>query len=81
MKGDPGPGGGGRRGGPEGLGAYLRFLHLGTQMAILLVLGVFGGLWLDGRMGSSPTFTVIGAVGGIAVGMAVVIRAVGGKGS
>ena len=75
----PGPGDeGGRRGG-DGYRSYLRFIHLGTQMAILLVLGVFGGIWLDGRCGSSPAFTLAGSVLGIGLGMAVVIREVGGR--
>ncbi len=81
--GDPGPGGEdeGRPGGPSGFRAYLRFVHLGTQMAIILLLGVFGGLWLDGRTGSSPAFTILGAVAGIGLGMAIVIREAGGKGA
>jgi F0F1-type ATP synthase assembly protein I len=66
--------------GPErgGTGGYLRFLHLGTQLAITLVLGVFGGRWLDGRWGTGPWLTVVGALAGIAVGMAVLIREVEG---
>ena len=68
----------GRRGGDGGR-SYLRFIHLGTQMAILLVGGVFGGLWLDGKYRSSPAFTLAGSVLGIGLGMAVVIREVGGR--
>jgi len=79
VKGDPGPEEGNRGGGPDRLRTYLRFLHLGTQMAMLLVLGVFGGVWLDGRLGSRPAFTVVGSVLGIGLGMAVVIRETGKK--
>jgi len=71
----PGEGEGGR--GPDGLRSYLRFLHLGTQLTILLLLGVFGGIWLDGVAGASPAFTVVGSVLGIGLGMAVVIRETG----
>lgn len=63
--------------GPGGYGPYLRYLHLGTQMAVVLLLGVFGGRWLDGEWGSSPAFTVVGSLLGIGLGMAVVIREVG----
>jgi len=63
--------------GAEGLPGYLRFLHLGWQMALILILGVFGGIWLDGRLGSGPAFTVVGSVLGIGLGMAVVIRETG----
>ena len=81
MKGDPGPEEGKRQGGAAGLRGYLRYLHLGTQMALILVLGVFGGVWLDGKLGASPAFTVVGSVLGIGLGMAVVIRETGRKGS
>lgn len=77
MKDDPGPSGGDRRGGD--VRSYLRYLHLGTQMALALVAGVFGGIWLDGRTGAAPAFTVVGSVLGIGLGMAVVIRETGGK--
>jgi len=79
LKRDRGPGSdaGGR--GPGGLGPYLRYLHLGTQMTILLLLGVFGGKWLDGKVGTSPALTVVGSVLGIGLGMAVVILEVGRK--
>lgn len=76
MTGAP-PGDGER--GPERLREYLRFVHLGTQMALILLLGVFGGIWLDGRTGSGSAFTVVGSVLGIGLGMAVVIRSVGRK--
>lgn len=79
MKGDRGQGDGqkGRR--AAGFRAYLRHLHLGTQLALLLVLGVFGGIWLDGKLGWSPALTLVGAFLGIGLGMAVVIRDVNRK--
>lgn len=61
---------------PDGLQGYLRFLHLGWQIVLTLLLGVFGGRWLDGRLGTTPVLTVAGAVLGIGLGMAVVIREV-----
>jgi ATP synthase protein I len=70
---DDGEGNSGRNG-PRG---YLRYFHLGTQMAVTIVLGVFGGMWLDGRWGTSPILTVVGSVLGIGLGMGVVIREVG----
>ena len=71
------PGDGGRKGGPEGLRGYLRYLHLGTQMAITISLGVLGGWWLDGRFGTTPVFLVAGSLLGVVLGMGVVILAVG----
>jgi ATP synthase protein I len=71
------PGDGGRDAGPEGLRGYLRYLHLGTQMALTIGLGVFGGIWLDGKFGTTPVLTVSGSLLGIGLGMGVVILAVG----
>ncbi len=75
------PGGEEGERGPEQLRGYLRFLHLGWQMALSLLIGVFGGVWLDGKLGSGSVFTVVGSVLGIGLGMAVVIREVGRKDS
>ena len=71
------PDDGDRSRGGDGARSYLRYLHLGTQLAVTLLLGVFGGRWLDGRWGTSPTWTVVGSVLGIGLGMAVVIREAG----
>ena len=71
------PGDGERNRGKDGLRGYLRFVHLGTQLALTIVLGVFGGIWLDGRWGTSPIFSVVGSVLGIGLGMGVVIREAG----
>lgn len=76
MKGNR-PGDGERNRGKDGLRGYLRFVHLGTQLAFTIVLGVFGGIWLDGRWGTSPIFSVVGSVLGIGLGMGVVIREAG----
>ncbi len=79
MGGRPGDGGEdrGKDGGPEGYRAYLRFVHLGTQIALTIVLGVFGGLWLDRTVESSPVFTVAGSLLGIVFGLGAVILEVG----
>ena len=76
MKGN-GPGDGERNRGQDGPRGYLRFVHLGTQLALTIVLGVFGGIWLDGRWGTSPIFSIVGSVLGIGLGMGVVIREAG----
>ena len=73
----PGSGGGGRKGGSGDDGSYRGQLHLGAQIAIALILGLYAGDWLDARTGWSPFFTLAGTVLGIALGMAVVIREVG----
>jgi F0F1-type ATP synthase assembly protein I len=67
----------GKDDGPDGDRAYLRFVPLGTQIALTIVLGVFGGLWLDRQAGSSPAFTVVGSLLGIFLGLGAVILEVG----
>ena len=71
------PGGGGAGRGPSGPRSQFRHLHLGAQIAIALVLGLFAGDWLDRRTGWAPVFTLAGTALGIALGMASVIREVG----
>ena len=43
----------------------LGLLGLGWAVAICLVAGVLGGLWLDGRFGTSPLLTGVGTVVGL----------------
>jgi hypothetical protein len=43
----------------------IALLGLGWAIALSLVLGLLGGLWLDGQLGTSPWLTI----GGIALGL------------
>ena len=40
----------------------MRLLGLGWYVAIAIVLGIAGGIWLDNRMGTLPLFTLIGVL-------------------
>ena len=42
------------------LPAGLRLLGLGWYVAICIVLGILGGLWLDDKTGKIPLFTLLG---------------------
>jgi F0F1-type ATP synthase assembly protein I len=42
-----------------------RLMTIGLEMA----LPAAGGYWLDGRIGTSPVFVILGAMLGFAVGM------------
>src|SRR5687768_2615786 len=46
------------------VGSELRYAGMGLQM--VLVIGFFGGIgwWLDGRLGTLPLLTILGAMGG-----------------
>ena len=41
---------------------WLRYTHLGLQYCLILLLFVFGGQWLDGRMGTEPWLMLTGAL-------------------
>lgn len=42
-----------------------QLLGLGWYVAICVTAGVAGGLWLDGRLGVKPLFTLLGVLLGI----------------
>lgn len=40
----------------------VRLLGLGWYVAIAIILGIAGGIWLDNRMGTLPLFTLLGVL-------------------
>jgi len=48
-------------------GAALRFIGVGWFIAISILLGVFGGLWLDNKFGTEPILVIVGLVLGVVV--------------
>jgi F0F1-type ATP synthase assembly protein I len=49
----------------DGWKAAFRVLGMGWYVAIAIVLGLLGGLWLDGKFHTRPFFTIVGLVAGI----------------
>ena len=45
----------------------LRVIGIGWYMALSILAGVLGGLWLDGRLGTKPAFLVVGILLGLVV--------------
>jgi len=45
----------------------LRGIRLGSYIGTSILLGILGGLWLDGELGTKPLFLIIGLVLGLAV--------------
>lgn len=44
-----------------------RVLAVGSELGIATLIGLFGGSWLDGRLGTGPWLMILGLVlGGIA---------------
>lgn len=51
------------------LEAAVRLLVLGWYVSIILVGGVFLGVWLDNKTGFSPLFTLLGLFFGLIVAL------------
>ncbi len=47
--------------------AALRLTGVGFFIGICIILGIFGGLWLDNRLNTKPTFLLVGMVLGIVI--------------
>ena len=62
--------------GQGGLQSYMRFSHLGLQFAMTIALLTGGGVWLDGRAGTMPLFTLVGLFLGFGAGFYHLYRAV-----
>ncbi len=41
---------------------------VGTEMAVATMIGYFGGVWLDGRLGTTPYLMYLGLIFGIVAG-------------
>jgi F0F1-type ATP synthase assembly protein I len=52
------------------------FLGLSFEIALPVLLLLFAGYWLDGRLGTEPWLMVLGAVLGMGVGFYSLVRRV-----
>jgi F0F1-type ATP synthase assembly protein I len=48
---------------------------LGLELVLSIVIGLFGGRWLDGKLGTEPVLTFVGLGFGLAAGFRFVYRA------
>jgi F0F1-type ATP synthase assembly protein I len=60
----------------EGGGQWLAFLNLGWLIALNMLLGVGGGLWLDKRFKTAPVLLLIGVFLGFFASGYTIYRAV-----
>jgi F0F1-type ATP synthase assembly protein I len=44
------------------------YTNIGWIFVVMVLMGLFGGRWIDGKMGTDPLFTLLGAFLGIAAG-------------
>lgn len=56
-----------------GLKAYAEYSTIGLELAASVLLGLFGGMWLDRRWGTSYC-ALIGFGVGIAIGARAIVR-------
>lgn len=65
--------------GPAALGKNLKSVGgpgtVGLEIVVGLMLGLFGGQWLDARLGSAPAFTLLGITLGLGAGVRGLVRA------
>ncbi len=54
--------------------AVLRLVGVGWYIAASILLGVFGGLWLDNRLNTKPVLLIIGLILGVIVAFYGVYR-------
>ena len=47
--------------------AALRLVGVGWYIVLCILLGVWGGLWLDNRLGTKPLFVILGLILGLIV--------------
>ena len=55
--------------GPGQAGAYLAlFSEIGAIILVTTLAGALAGHWVDGQIGTSPLFIVVGLLGGLGIG-------------
>ena len=60
----------------RGVYQTLSMSSVGLEMGLCVIIGMFFGRWLDGKIGSDPAFMIVFLVFGFAAGMKGVMRAV-----
>ncbi len=53
---------------------YVKYTAIGTQMAVVIFLGVFGGIELDKQIDTKPLFTIILSLLGFTLGIYQAIK-------
>jgi len=54
--------------------AALRFIGVGWFVGVSILLGVWGGLWLDEKFGTAPILVIVGLILGLVVAFYGVYR-------
>jgi F0F1-type ATP synthase assembly protein I len=54
--------------------AYALMTGILSQLVGSILIGIFGGRWIDGKLDTSPLFLIIGLLLGLATGVYAMIR-------
>jgi len=58
----------------QGLNSYVRYSGMAFQMAVIILLGMFGGYKLDRWLNLSPLFTVVLSLSSVIIAIYVVTK-------
>ncbi len=53
----------------------LRHSSLGIELAVSVVIGLLGGMWVDSKLGTEPWLMVLGLLLGLTAGIRSIVRA------
>jgi F0F1-type ATP synthase assembly protein I len=63
--------------GPPGgrqLNALARLASVGIEFSVSTIIGLLGGKWLDGKLGTQPWLRLVGLVLGVTAGLRSLLR-------
>jgi F0F1-type ATP synthase assembly protein I len=63
--------------GPPGgrqLNALARLASVGIEFSVSTIIGLLGGKWLDGKLGTQPWLMLVGLVLGVTAGLRSLLR-------
>ena len=66
----------GPRGGRQ-LNALAKLASVGIEFSLSTLIGLLGGRWLDGKLGTQPWLMIVGLVLGVVAGFRSLLRAAG----
>lgn len=61
------------------LHSYAYYSNIAIEMGVIITLGVFGGIKMDTWLNTSPLFTVLLSLAGVAISMYVMIKTLSPK--
>jgi ATP synthase protein I len=53
----------------------MRMASVGIELSVSTVIGLLGGRWLDGKLGTDPWLMILGLLLGVVAGFRSLIRA------